>query len=86
MKNTFLIVGVAALFSTVVSVAAKADPVTGTLSATYYEVLNNGSGAPDFGGSGTPNVAIGSGLVNDRPVVSTSSPGVSMYDHSTGQL
>ena len=86
MKNTFAIAGAIALFSTTMLSPAMADAVTGTLSATYYEVLNNGSGAPDFGGSGSPNVAIGSGLVNNRPVVSTSNPGVSMYDHSTGEL
>jgi hypothetical protein len=65
---------------------AKADTVDATLSATYYEVLN-GTGAPDFGGSGSPNVALGSALgPNGLPVVSTSSPGVSLFDPSTHEL
>ena len=61
---------------------AQADPVTATLAATYYEIAN-GAGAPDFGGSGTPNVALGSSLGPDGlPVVSSSAPGVSLVNSS----
>jgi len=55
----------------------QAAPVDATLSAAYFQV-KAGTGAPDFGGSGTPNVAAGSSLgPNGMPVVSSSSPGVS---------
>ena len=48
--------------------AAFAGPVTSTLTATYFEVLN-GTGGPDFGGSGSPLVALGSGLgPNGMPI------------------
>ena len=40
---------------------ASPVPVTSTLAATYFEVLS-GTGGPDFGGSGSPIVALGSGL------------------------
>ena len=59
---------------------ASAGTVDATLSATYYSVPNNGA-SPDFGGSGTPNVAVGSTLGPDGlPVVSSSSPGVKMIN------
>ena len=59
---------------------AQAGTVNATLSATYYEVPNNGA-SPDFGGSGTPNVALGSTLGPDGlPVVSSTSPGVTMIN------
>ena len=64
---------------------ASAGTVNATLSATYYQVLN-GTGAPDFGGSGTPNVANGSALgPNGLPVVSTPA-GVSMVNSTTNEL
>jgi hypothetical protein len=66
---------------------AFAGPVSAVLSANYFEVLNNGSGAPDFGGSGTPNVAAGSALgPNGFPVVSLTSPGITQYNHTTGEI
>ena len=65
---------------------AQADPVNATLSATYFQVLN-GTGTPDFGGNGTPNVAAGSALGPDGlPVVSSSAPGVSMVNATTNEL
>jgi hypothetical protein len=47
------------------SSVARADPVVGTLAATYYQVVE---GSPDFPG-GFPNVPNGSGLVNGLPFV-----------------
>jgi hypothetical protein len=65
---------------------AQADPVNATLSATYFEILS-GTGSPDFGGSGTPNVALGSTLgPNGLPVVSSSAPGISSFDPTTHEL
>ena len=65
---------------------AHADPVNATLGATYFEILN-GTGGPDFGGSGTPNVAAGSALGPDGlPVVSSTAPGVSMVNATTHEL
>jgi PEP-CTERM motif len=65
---------------------AQADPVNATLSATYFQVLN-GTGGPDFGGNGTPNVAAGSALGPDGlPVVSSTAPGVSMVNATTNEL
>lgn len=63
-----------------------AAPVDATLSASYFQV-KAGTGAPDFGGSGTPNVAAGSALgPNGMPVVSSSSPGVSLVDPTTHEI
>ena len=65
---------------------AHAGTVDATLSATYFEV-KAGTGAPDFGGSGTPNVAAGSTLgAFGMPVVSSTAPGVSLVDASTHEL
>ena len=66
---------------------AHADnPVDATLSATYYEILN-GTGGPDFGGSGTPNVAAGSALGPDGlPVVVAGSEGISEFDPATHEI
>lgn len=67
--------------------SAMAGPVSATLSANYFEVLNNGSGAPDFGGSGSPNVTLGSSLgPNGFPVVNLVTPGISGYNHTTGEI
>ncbi len=53
-----------------------AGPVTATLSATYFEIGDTAN-EPDFGGGGTPNIALGSGLgPNGMPILS-SPPGVS---------
>jgi hypothetical protein len=66
--------------------AVRADTVTSTLGGTYYEVLN-GTGGPDFGGSGTPDVAAGSMLgPNGLPVVSSSSPGISEFNPITHEI
>jgi hypothetical protein len=52
------------------SQSAQADTISASLSATYYEVLAS-TGGPDFGGSGSPNVAAGSLLgPNGLPVAS----------------
>jgi len=68
------------------STANAGGPVTSTLGASYYEVLN-GTGSPDFGGSGTPNVAIGSTLGPDGlPVVNPASPGISGYNPVTNEI
>jgi hypothetical protein len=62
---------VAAVTLAVGSGAANASPVTATLSATYFEVLDS-SGDPDFGVFSTPNVAADSALgPNGFPVVSS---------------
>jgi hypothetical protein len=59
---------------------ASAASVSGTLGITYFEVLN-GTGGPDFGGSGTPNVADGSALGPDGlPVVNSVSPGITEFN------
>jgi len=61
---------------------AHADPVNATLGATYFQVPNTGV-SPDFGGSGYPNLAIGSMLGPDgMPVVSSTDPGVTMVNSS----
>ena len=65
---------------------AHAAPVDATLSASYFEV-KAGTGGPDFGGSGTPNVAAGSALgPNGMPVVSSTSPGVSLVNPTTHEI
>jgi hypothetical protein len=64
---------------------AHADPVNATLSATYFEVLN-GTGSPDFGGSGSPNVALGSALGPDGLPVVTSPAGISMVNATTNEI
>ena len=65
---------------------ALADTVNATLSATYFEV-KAGTGGPDFGGSGFPNVAAGSALgPNGRPVVDSVNPGVSLVDPGTHEI
>jgi hypothetical protein len=47
----------------------------------------NGTGGPDFGGSGFPNVANGSALGPDGlPVVNLASPGISEYNPTTGEI
>jgi hypothetical protein len=62
--------------------AAFAGPVTSTLGINYFEVLA-GTGSPDFGGSGTPNVALGSALGPDGlPVVNSGSPGITEFNAS----
>jgi hypothetical protein len=74
------------LLAAVWQTPAFAGPVDATLSANYFEVLN-GTGAPDFGGSGSPNVALGSALGPDGlPVVNLGSPGISEYNHTTGEI
>jgi hypothetical protein len=66
----------AAVTLTAGSGAALADnPVTATLSATYFEVLGT-SGDPDFNTSNTPNVALGSTLGPDGLPVVTSPAGI----------
>jgi hypothetical protein len=68
MKLNIIAAGVMAA-SMLATSAAFADPVTSTLTATFFQVLN-GTGGPDFGGSGTPVVALGSGLgPNGLPIV-----------------
>ena len=65
---------------------AHAGTVDATLSATYFEV-KAGTGSPDFGGSGKPNVAPGSTLgPNGMPVVSSTAPGVSLVNPATHEL
>ena len=65
---------------------AQAGTVDATLSATYFEV-KAGTGSPDFGGSGKPNVADGSMLgPNGMPVVSSTSPGVSLVNPATNEI
>ena len=65
---------------------AGGAPVTSTLGASYYEVLNE-TGGPDFGGSGSPNVAIGSALGPDGlPVVNSGSPGISEFNPTTDEI
>jgi hypothetical protein len=67
MKLNIIAAGVMAA-SMLTTSAAFAQTVTSTLSATYFEVLN-GTGGPDFGGSGTPILALGSGLgANGLPI------------------
>ena len=64
----------------------RADTVNATLAATYYEVLN-GTGGPDFGGSGFPNVAVGSSLgPNGLPVVTAGSEGISEFNPVTEEI
>ena len=66
--------------------SAQADPVNATLSATYFEVAH-GTGGPDFGGSGTPNVAAGSSLGPDGlPVVVAGSEGISEFNPTTEEI
>ena len=55
------------------------------LSATYFEVSTSGNG-PDFGGGGTPNVAIGSTLGPDGLPVASSPAGVSDVDPTTNEI
>ncbi len=65
---------------------AHAAPVDATLAATWFQV-KAGTGAPDFGGSGTPNVATGSALgPHGMPVVDSGAPGVSLVDPTTHEL
>jgi len=64
---------------------AKADPVNATLSAYYFEV-GDSANSPDFGGSGSPNVAVGSALgPNGFPVV-TSPFGISDVNPGTNEI
>jgi hypothetical protein len=75
-----------ALALATLAAAVRADTVTSTLEGTYYEILN-GTGGPDFGGSGTPNVAAGSLLgPNGLPVVSSSNPGIAEFDPGTHEI
>ncbi len=61
----------AAVGTLALPVTALAGGVSATLAATYFEVPDSGCG-PDFGGSGTPNVALGSSLgPNGLPVASS---------------
>lgn len=65
---------------------AHAATVDATLSGTYFEV-KAGTGAPDFGGSGTPNVVAGSALgPNGLPVADSGSPGVSLVNPTTHEI
>jgi hypothetical protein len=84
MKITSVAIGAA--LTPGVSLPAQAGPVTATLSATYYEVSNDVASGPDFGGSGTPNVAPGSSLGPDGLPVATSPFGVSDIDPSTDEI
>ncbi len=58
---------------------------TAALSATYFEVSTTGNG-PDFGGSGAPNVQIGSTLGPDGLPVVSSPAGVTDVDPLTQEL
>jgi len=51
----------------------------------YFEVSTSGNG-PDFGGGGTPNVAIGSTLGPDGLPVASSPAGVSDVDPTTNEI
>jgi hypothetical protein len=84
MKITSVAIGAA--LTPGVSLPAQAGPVTATLSATYYEVSNDVASGPDFGRSGTPNVAPGSSLGPDGLPVATSPFGVSDIDPSTDEI
>jgi PEP-CTERM motif len=64
---------------------AHADPISATLSATYYEVCDS-CNPPDFGGSGYPNVALGSSLGPNGLPVATSPFGVSDINPSTNEI
>ena len=83
MNFSRVFVAAAATITTVmVAAAAHADPVTATLSATYYQVAGN-SGDQDFNIFNTPNVALGSTLGPDGlPVVTMPNPGIN--DVGTG--
>ena len=49
--------------------------------------MKGGTGAPDFGGSGTPNVLAGSSLgPNGLPVVDSGSPGISLVNPGTHEI
>jgi hypothetical protein len=75
-----------ALATALVAYTSTANAISSTLGASYYEVLN-GTGGPDFGGSGFPNVAIGSALGPDGlPVVNSGSPGISEYNPTTHEI
>jgi hypothetical protein len=57
---------------------SRAETISATLSVEYFKV-GLGANPPDFGGSGTPNVAAGSLLgPNGFPVASVP-PGVTMW-------
>ena len=64
---------------------AHAGPVTATLSATYFEVAD-GANPPDFGGSGSPNVMLGSSLGPDGLPVATAPYGISDVDPTTHEI
>jgi hypothetical protein len=64
---------------------AHASPVTATLSATYFEVCDS-CNPPDFGGSGTPNVTLGSTLGPNGLPVATSPFGVSDINPGTDEI
>jgi hypothetical protein len=66
MTQTRALVTASILFAALLSTsAASATPVTGTLAASYFQVVE---GSPDFPG-GTPIVPDGSSLVNGMPYV-----------------
>jgi hypothetical protein len=80
------VVAACALGLAMATAPAHADTVNSTLGATYFEVLH-GTGAPDFGGSGTPNVADGSALgPNGLPVVNAADPGISEFNPATHEI
>jgi hypothetical protein len=64
---------------------AHASPVNATLSATYFQVCDT-CNAPDFGGSGSPNVALGSTLGPNGLPVATSPYGVSDVNPTTHEI
>lgn len=82
MGRIFLVASAIAASSLLTSASsALADPVS-SLSINYFQVLN-GTGGPDFGGAGIPNVALGSTLGPDGlPVVNTSTPGITEFNAS----
>jgi hypothetical protein len=67
------------------AVTAHANPVNATLSATYFEVCAS-CNPPDFGGSGTPNVTLGSGLGPNGLPVATSPYGITDVDPTTQEI
>jgi hypothetical protein len=64
---------------------AHADPISATLSAQYFEVRDNAN-PPDFGGSGTPNVALGSALGPHGLPVASNPPGISDIYAPTNEI
>jgi hypothetical protein len=86
-RRAALLLGLGAFLiaSLLCQMASPAESISAKLSIEYFEVGVQAN-PPDFGGSGRPNVALGSSLGPDALPMASSPPGISDVDPNTNQI